>query len=200
MTLQLPAPRPWPSHPLPRPRHAHVSPGASWGTRWRAGVAVAAAQRLMARRGKLPGTEIQSKAPEGETHEERLNRMLDALGARPACPREGSASALLEKLLLQAGLKAFSCLRAGDGKQAEELFASAVLATAAAPNVDAIYGMGVFLEVSHRHTEMLQWMDLVIELDPRHLDAWEARSRCQEHHGRLAEVPGWGRGVEVTGC
>jgi hypothetical protein len=39
--------------------------------------------------------------------------------------------------------KAFSCLRAGDGKQAEELFASAVLATAAAPNVDAIYGMGV---------------------------------------------------------
>ena len=34
-------------------------------------------------------------------------------------------------------------MRAGDGKQAEELFASAVLATAAAPNVDAIYGMGV---------------------------------------------------------
>jgi len=34
-------------------------------------------------------------------------------------------------------------LRAGDGKQAEELFASAVLVTAAAPNVDAIYGMGV---------------------------------------------------------
>jgi hypothetical protein len=33
-------------------------------------------------------------------------------------------------------------------------------------------------------------MDLAIELDPRHLAAWEARSRCQEHHGRLAEVPG----------
>ncbi|CAL1169777.1 unnamed protein product [Cladocopium goreaui] len=106
--------------------------------------------------------------------------MLDALGARPACPRTGSTSGLLEK--------AFSCLRAGDGKQAEELFASAVLVTAAAPNVDAIYGMGVFLEVSHRHTEMLQWMDLAIELDPRHLAAWEARSRCQEHHGRLAEA------------
>jgi len=33
-------------------------------------------------------------------------------------------------------------------------------------------------------------MDLAIELDPRHLAAWEARSRCQEHHGRLAEAAG----------
>ena len=37
-------------------------------------------------------------------------------------------------------------------------------------------------------------MDLAIELEPRHLAAWEARSRCQEHHGRLAEVPGAGCG------
>eukprot|EP00913_Durusdinium_trenchii_P029637 g27779.t1 len=82
------------------------------------------------------------------------------------------------------------------GKEAKErlpsssellgLFASAVLQDPS--NVEAIFGMGVFLEVSHRPMEMLRWMDLVLELQPKHLGAWEARSRAQEHRGRLSEA------------
>jgi hypothetical protein len=84
MSLQLPAPRPWHLHPHPA-RHARGSPVASWGARWRAAAAVAAVQHLVARRGKLPGTEIQSKAPEGETYEERWEWIGDGWGMGSHC-------------------------------------------------------------------------------------------------------------------
>ena len=71
MSLQLPAPRaPLPWHPPLHPTRPARGPPAAWGAGCRAG-AVAAAVHLVARRGKLPGTEIQSKAPEGERYEER---------------------------------------------------------------------------------------------------------------------------------
>lgn len=47
--------------------------------------------------------------------------------------------------------KGFDSLRAGHGQEAKELFASAVLlsSTAAAPHVDAIYGMGLLDMFKH---------------------------------------------------
>ncbi|CAK9028182.1 3-beta-glucosidase, partial [Durusdinium trenchii] len=133
---------------------------------------------------------VVSQAPElleAESEEERLQRMLLDLGEFELL--EGSSSELLQR--------AFTSLRnTKGGKEAKErlpsssellgLFASAVLQDPS--NVEAIFGMGVFLEVSHRPMEMLRWMDLVLELQPKHLGAWEARSRAQEHRGRLSEA------------
>ncbi|CAK8993262.1 unnamed protein product [Durusdinium trenchii] len=119
---------------------------------------------------------VVSQAPElleAESEEERLQRMLLDLGEFELL--EGSSSELLQR--------AFTSLRnTKGGKEAKErlpsssellgLFASAVLQDPS--NVEAIFGMGVFLEVSHRPMEMLRWMDLVLELQPKHLGAWEA--------------------------
>ena len=42
----------------------------------------------------------------------------------------------------------------------------------------------------------LQWLDLLLELDPRHdLEAWETRSRALEHRGFLSEAGVGGSGA-----
>lgn len=121
-------------------------------------------------------------------------------------PHKGRMESLLEQ-----GLQA---LCDGRGHEAKSLFASAVLANPADAN--ALFGMsspscniklfswvsfvcavcsrltgsrqGLFHEVMHQFEPMIQWLDATIEADPGHIGAWEVRSRCREHQGRLAEA------------
>lgn len=74
-------------------------------------------------------------------------------------------------------------LREGDGAKARELCAQAVLAEPTSPA--ALYTMAVYYELTHQPDRMARWLDVCIEAQPDHADAWVLKSKHLENSGFL---------------
>ena len=132
----------------------------------------------------LPGTELVSTAPpllEGEDAVARVRRLISSDANNQGLDLTGREHPFSDDELQEA----WHQLQLGDSDTARSLFVEAVLADP--EDEEALFCMGLLYEALHDLDRTAEWMDMAIEACPDHIFAWETRSRCMEHRGRLAE-------------
>lgn len=143
----------------------------------------------------LPGSTLPSSAPvlrEGESHRKRVQRMVidDFDFDTPPKPSKGANQLSGAKEAFAAvGMKKLCEADAANAKSREEArncFAQAVLTFP--KDAECLYNMGLFYEIDHKPEMMIRWMDLAIEMNPKHAMAWVLRSKYMDHIGRSEEA------------
>ena len=133
----------------------------------------------------LPFSELPSTSPpplENEGAADRVRRMV----AADPCNEVLDLTDRQEPPFSDEDLReAWHELQLGHADEARSLFVRAVLADPS--DSEALFCMGLFYEALHDLRRTAEWMDMAIEECPDHVFAWETRSRCMEHLGRLAE-------------
>ena len=136
-------------------------------------------------RAQLPGTDLSTTAPpllDGENALARVRRLLLADPRNEALDVEVRQHPYSEEELQEAWYQ----LQLGHADETRRRFVEAVLAD---PNdEEALFCMGLLYEALHDLKRTVEWMDMAIEACPDHVFAWETRSRCMEHVGRLADA------------
>ncbi|CAE6936935.1 unnamed protein product [Symbiodinium sp. CCMP2456] len=132
----------------------------------------------------LPGTDLPSTAPaplDNEGAADRVRRMVAADPRNKELETERQEPPFSDEDLREAWHE----LQLGHADEARSRFVRAVLADPS--DAEALFCMGLLYEALHDLRRTVEWMDMAIEVCPDHVFAWETRSRCMEHLGRLAE-------------
>ncbi|CAE7176758.1 unnamed protein product, partial [Symbiodinium necroappetens] len=132
----------------------------------------------------LPGTDLPSTAPaplDNEGAADRVRRMVAADPSNKELETERQEPPFSDEDLREAWHE----LQLGHADEARSRFVRAVLADPS--DSEALFCMGLLYEALHDLRRTAEWMDMAIEVCPDHVFAWETRSRCMEHLGRLAE-------------
>eukprot|EP00929_Paragymnodinium_shiwhaense_P026149 TRINITY_DN15604_c0_g1_i1.p1 TRINITY_DN15604_c0_g1~~TRINITY_DN15604_c0_g1_i1.p1 ORF type:complete len:625 (+),score=72.22 TRINITY_DN15604_c0_g1_i1:178-2052(+) len=82
--------------------------------------------------------------------------------------------------------EAMRCLRSGDGEGAKRTLAAALLEDPL--DVDALFHMALYFEVTHQPAKALRWLETVLEAEPRHVSAWVLKGKCLEQEGFLQDA------------